>query len=327
MTILRLEPRDDYMHPVDDAANFNESMYFNVFDPQAGIGGFLRLGNRPNEGYAEMTACVYLPAGRVAFSFARPEIAHNDAFDAGGMRFDVLEPMKRLTVAFEGNLCILDDPLQMADPKKAFTQNPWTDAVVRLEYEAVSPAHGGEPPSGEQTNEFARGHYVQHLAVRGSIRVGVDRWTIDGLGVRDHSWGPRWWQSPWWYRWLVGNVGRDAGMVVSVIGARDGSRRIGGVILEGGAYDPIADASIDTEWDGPDLYHRKLRARVRTASGREHDIEGEVLSLIPLRNRREGGVTRITEGLTQYRMGGRVGYGLSEYLDQIVDGVPVGAGV
>jgi len=53
------------------------------------------------------------------------------------------------------------------------------------------------------------------------------------------------------------------------------------------------------------------------------------MSLIPLRNRRrtpdgEELMTRITEGMTEYRCDGEVGYGLSEYLDQIVDGEPVG---
>ena len=54
-----------------------------------------------------------------------------------------------------------------------------------------------------------------------------------------------------------------------------------------------------------------------------------MLSLIPLRNRRktpdgEQLITRISEGMTEWRCDGRVGYGLSEYLDQIVDGKPVG---
>ena len=30
---LRLEPKDEYTHTPDAAANYNESMYFNVFDP------------------------------------------------------------------------------------------------------------------------------------------------------------------------------------------------------------------------------------------------------------------------------------------------------
>ena len=31
-----------------------------------------------------MTTCLYLPDGRVAFMYNRPEISDNDAFDAGG---------------------------------------------------------------------------------------------------------------------------------------------------------------------------------------------------------------------------------------------------
>ena len=57
----------------------------------------------------------------------------------------------------------------------------------------------------------------------------------------------------------------------------------------------------------------------------EWRVRGRVLNLIPLRNRREGLVTRISEGLTEWTTDdGRVGYGLSEYLDQIIDGHPVG---
>ena len=52
--------------------------------------------------------------------------------------------------------------------------------------------------------------------------------------------------------------------------------------------------------------------------------------MIPLRNKRKTAdgaelVTRITEGMTEYHCLDKVGYGLSEYLDQIVDGRPSGA--
>jgi hypothetical protein len=265
---------------------------------------------------------VYLPDGRVAFTFARPELAGNESFDSGGMRFDVDEPMRRLRVRFEGKLVLLENPLEMADPRRAFADNPWTDAAVDLEYTALAPGHGGAPPGGEVFDAFARGHYVQHVAARGAVRVGDDDLDVDGLGLRDHSWGPRFWQSPWWYRWLTGNVDRENGLLVSMIGAPDGTRRIGGVMLVDGKLHAIEHAEIDSEYDD-DGYHRSLRARVRTAAG-EHEIEGEVLSLIPLRNRRDGMVTRISEGMTRWSVDGREGYGLSEYLDQVVDGSPVG---
>ena len=71
-------------------------------------------------------------------------------------------------------------------------------------------------------------------------------------------------------------------------------------------------------------FHRTISAVLRSKD-KEWKVTGRVLNLIPLRNRREGLVTRISEGMTEWTMDdGRTGYGLSEYLDQIIDGNPVG---
>ena len=333
---IRLEPQDEYMHALESATNFNESMYFNVYDPAANVGGFLRLGNRANEGYAELTTCLYLPDGRVAFMFKRPEITDNDAFDAGGTRFEVVTPFEELRTIYDGKVTLLDDPLQMANPRQAFTHNPWVDAHVDLVHRGVSPMYGGEPVSDDgsplsqdHSGGFARGHYEQHMAVTGTVRVGDDEWVVDGFGLRDHSWGPRFWQAPWYYRWLTANFGPDFGFVISVITGRDGSERIGGMVLRDGRYEHIRAASIATVWKGDDQYHAELQATATTADD-TYEITGRVLNLIPLRNRRttpegEQLVTRISEGLTEWTCRKRSGYGLSEYLDQIVDGQPVGA--
>lgn len=84
--VTRLLPEDEYTHTPDAASNYNESMYFNVFDHASKVGGWFRLGNRPNEGYAEMSVCVYLPGGRVGFMFARPKISGNAEMNAGGLK-------------------------------------------------------------------------------------------------------------------------------------------------------------------------------------------------------------------------------------------------
>ncbi len=338
MVKIRLDPSDEYMHALEAASNFNESMYFNAYDPARRVGGFLRLGNRANEGYAELTTCLYLPDGRVAFVYKRPEITNNDAFDAGGTRFEVLTPFEELRTTYRGKVCILDEPLQMADPRRAFTENPWVECEVAWTHRGVSPMFGGEPVqddgspfSDDHSGGFARGHYEQHMSVQGTIRVGDDEWVLEGNGLRDHSWGPRYWQAPWYYRWLTANFGDDFGFVVSVITSRDGHDRMGGMILRDGEYELIERAEISTDWTGDDCYHQSLRATATTAKG-EYQITGKVIQLIPLRNRRtapdgEQLVTRISEGMTEWRCDGvdRTGYGLSEYLDQIIDGRPVGA--
>jgi len=327
---LRLEPADEYLHELGPEETFNESMYFNVYDPAANLGGFFRVGNRANEGYAEMTVCLYLPDGRVAFMFNRPEIPNNDAFDAAGLRFAVHEPFEHLTVTYEGRVVILDEPLQMADPRKAFTENPYLPCTATLDYRRVSDPIGGESDQPEKAGEeFAKGHYEQLVSATGSITVGDEQWDIDGFGLRDHSWGPRTWQAPFYYRWLTANVGSDFGFMGSRIARRDSGGVRAGFVWENGTMIPCDDFEISTEWEGDDRYHQSIVATLRSSNApdgpREWAIRGRVLNLIPLRNRRDGRVTRISEGLTEWTLAdGRVGYGLSEYLDQIEDGVPVG---
>jgi len=339
---VRLERSDEYMHPGPEPT-FNESMYFNLYDPAAELGGFVRLGNRPNEGHAEMTVCLYLPDGRVGFMFTRPEITHNERFDAGGASFEVVEPFEELRVAYAGKVVLLDEPLDMADPRQAFTDNPYDTAGVELTYTGVSAPFGGEPEESHERpgEEFAKGHYEQLVRGVGTVTVGQDTWTVDGHGLRDHSWGPRTWQAPWYYRWLTVNFGDGTGMMLSRIARQDGPGTRGGFLWDGTGLQLIRDVELSTGWDGEDRYHRTVHATFTTARDGEardadgvvsRELTGEVMNLIPLRNRRDGRVTRISEGLTRWTLDralgadptATVGHGLSEYLDQIIDGAPVG---
>jgi hypothetical protein len=320
---------DDRMHPNTGESNFNESAYFNFYDPAVQLGGFVRLGNRPNERYAEMTLCLYLPDGRVAFMFKRPEIAGNGAHDAGGMTFTTVTPMREHAIRYEGSCLLLARPLDLLDPKAAFTAGPYGKARVNLAYHAISQVHGGEPrvqrdgrwvsatveKSGQ---EFARGHLEQHGRATGTITVDGQPWTVDGFGLRDRSWGPRYWQAPDHYRWLTMNFGPDAGIAAAVTVQRDGRRVMGGYAFEPGVPSRrITAVDVESDFAGPEKLHAGLRARLTTADGATIAVSGRVLRMVPLRNRREGVTTRIAEGLTEWRWGDRVGYGWSEYLDHV----------
>ena len=319
------------MHELGPELNFNESMYFNVFDADRRTGGFFRLGNRPNEGRGEMTTCIYLPDGRVAFMFRRPQVTTNDAFHAAGMRFEVIEPFSTLRVTFEGSVVLLDEPLEMADPRAAFSSNPHVPCAVDLTYRGIAPMYGGEPedPTEAVGEEFARGHYEQLVAAAGEITVDGERTVIDGFGLRDHSWGPRYWQAPFYYRWLTANFGKEFGFMGSRIASRQGGGLRTGFVWDGTELHQCTDLRVQTEWSEANHYHRVVDVEL-TAGGRVSKARGTVLSLIPLRNQRQDSeanplVTRICEGITSWTLeDGRVGYGMSEYLDQIVDGNPVG---
>ena len=307
-----VKPEDDYTHPLGPEENFNESVYFNFFDPEAQRGGFIRIGNRANEGHAEMTIIVYNSDGSAFFNYKKPEIDSNDGWDAGGTRVDVLVPGEKLRTTYQGSALHMVNPKDMQEPSAAFKQNPFRKIKVELEHTGVGPlfGHVGEPGDG---NDFARAHYEQHMAVQGTIEIeGESTLTISGHGLRDHSWGPRYWQSIRSYRWITGNFGDDLGMVLSVIGDR-----IGGMFHKGDEFIKVESVDLNTTYETDTRFHTGFSASVKLENGDEHRIVAEVKGFVPLRNRRSEQVTYIGEGMTRYVLDGdRVGYGLSEYLDQ-----------
>ncbi|MFQ5665795.1 MAG: hypothetical protein ACE5I7_05115 [Candidatus Binatia bacterium] len=312
---MTITAHDDYMHENTGESNFNESMYFNFYDRGRKLGGFARIGNRPNEGYAEVTLTVYLPDGSALFNYMRPRIADNSAFDAGGMRFTVLEPFKRLRVTYDGNAVFLAHPLEMEDPKRAFTTNPHKPVQLELEYQGLSPMYGGEVQMDNPQLVFARGHTEQHLKASGRIVVDGTETPLHALGLRDHSWGPRSWQSPKFYRWLTCEFDETFGFMASQIATQGGAELLSGFVFRNGENLFVHACEIDTDWAGQGHYHNRIHARLHTVAG-DFAVSGTVLAMLPLRNRRGGKTTRISEGMTEWRHGGHVGYGLSEYLDQ-----------
>jgi hypothetical protein len=169
---------------------------------------------------------------------------------------------------------------------------------VDLEIRGVGPMVGGERtrPASDHEQEFARGHYEQHHRATGRLRLDGEELDFDGLGLRDHSY---------------------FGFMGSWVHSRDGSDLRGGFVHRGGRLVPVKRLELETEFRGSERVHDRLHARLLCADGETLEVEGRVLSLIPLRNRREGRTTRISEGMTEWTCEGRTGYGLSEYLDQL----------
>lgn len=330
---MRLEPEDELVHAPDAAQNFNESVYVNALESDGTVGGWMRLGNRVNEGYAELSMVFYLPGGRVACQFGRPRIEVNDAFDAGGLRYEVVEPFETVRMTYDGELLVLDDPAALRDPRTMFETAPRLPGSVEFVTQRVSPPHGGEPTSPEEEaemlygSEFSRGHFNQHHRASGHIEVGDERFELaDAFGWRDHSWGPRWWQAIWSYRLFLGNLGADRGLMLLKNLREDGPSKRMGVLLVDGDYEEVIDLDVVSDWD--DALDPTGATIVARTAHRTAVISAEVVSMAPLRNRRsEGGVelrSRVAEGFTRFRWDDRVGFGMSEYIERVEGGQPVG---
>jgi hypothetical protein len=171
------------------------------------------------------------------------------------------------------------------------------------------------------TSSSARGHFEQHGAAKGKISIGGREYSIDGFGLRDHSWGPRYWQNTGSYRWLTMNFGQDLGIMALVSERPGGGEASHGYLYrQGEANGTIRGVELATEFTGEQTLHDKLHVRLFPEKGEPIEVTGRVLSIIPCRNRRAGWVTRVSEGFTEWRLGDRLGYGMSEYLDHLQKG-------
>ena len=331
MSTYRLDTVDEYGHQPTQDSNFNESVYVNGWDPEQKMGLWMRLGNRVNEGHAELSVCIYLPDGRVACQFLRPDIGTNERHSAGGLDYKVQEPFKAVSMTYSGEAMILDDPQVLREPRKMFKTAPRVTCEVSLSLEGLSPMNGGEPtdPNTETMygRDFSIGHFNQHTRSTGRITLGEESWDLKGFGWRDHSWGPRYWTNINFYRLFIANFGVDRGIMMLKRTDREMKVHRRGVLMFDGKYEEIIDMDVMTNWD-ENKDPKAVRLGVRTAQ-RAVELKGKIITMAPLRNHRqidgESVESRIAEGFTEWVWDdGRPGIGITEYIERLEDGEPVG---
>jgi hypothetical protein len=308
---------DEKTHGPSSEIDFNESMYLNYFDENKRIGGFLRVANRPNEGFAEVTNATFLADGSVLFSYQKPAIKGNQTFGAGGLKFIVIQPFEKLDLSYEGKVFHFSNPGILKDPKKAYTTSPQLDFQIHLGVTGLGEIHDNVDRKSKALEEvnYWKEHFEQIIGVEGEIRYGNALHSLKGLGLRDHSWGPRTWQSPKYYRFLSAVFDEQTGFGLMVLATAGLLSKKGFLSTRNGVFD-LTDINIETDYAGPDNTHNLIHLELTTAD-RVFRIEGRVMSLLPLRNRKEGRMVRIAEGMTEWKWNGALGYGLSEYLDHI----------
>ena len=202
-----------------------------------------------------MTVCLYLPDGRVGFMFKRPEIANNDAFDAGGMKWEIVTPFEELNVELRGQGRAPRRPARRWPTRRRRsprTRTPSAEVAHHVHRAGRAIMFGGEPDEPHETpgEEFAKGHYEQLVAGSGRSGSASEEWHVDGFGLRDHSWGPRYWQAPWYYRWLTANFGATSGSWAAGSPGATAEGTRGGFVWEDGKLHFCDSLELKTTYEG-----------------------------------------------------------------------------
>jgi hypothetical protein len=307
-SVAELTAGDEAFHVPGAEEQWSDSLYFGGGDGR-GTAFYTRIGVRPNEGIQEGALGVWLPDGRFVLAFGRA--ADSEDIACGPVTYECGLPFELWRIRVDG-------------VGRAFACAE--DVAVRRDaYEEVTLA--GELRFCAWTEPFsfvsglttgvATSHYEQPGSISGVLEVGGERVPLAGAGMRDHSWGVRDWQGVPYWRWFGMLVDPDTFLLVNNVGTADGGETAGGCLKRDGLLAAIVACETESELD-PELgCQRRFRAQIRDELGREAELEGEAISVAPLRQRRDGRLTHVNEGLTRLRWEGREGYGLSEWLVQV----------
>jgi hypothetical protein len=303
-----LTEADERFHPPGSEPQYSDSLYFGGGDSRTGTALYTRVGRRPNEGRIEGALGVWLPDGRFLLAFGREP--DGDEPSAGPVRFECRSPFElwRLTIDGRGRLFERAEDLALARERHEEVAvagqlrfAAWTDPI--------------EFGSGLSETVATR-HYEQPGSLAGGLDVGGERLPLAGVGMRDHSWGVRDWQSVPYWRWFGMVVDPDTFVMLNNVGLADGGETAGGCLMREGELAPIVAGETESELD-PELgCQRRFTARGTDEVGRNVELRGEAISVAPLRQRRDGRLTLVNEGLTRLSWDGHEGLGISEYLFQ-----------
>lgn len=319
------------MHTPTDHPQFNESAYFQFVDPENDTYILMRIGNRINEGHAEVTVLAFFLDGKAGFHFERAPIEDNASFAAGGLRFEVVEPFHRMRVRYSGPLHILATPLELAKPAKEFTKNPVREFDLDLQYTDFAPPYSGlnNAPGSADDNalaaSLAAGHYRVPCRASGTAGFAGDGKTVEGFGFRDHSWGPRVWNSPNYWRWFSGIA--DERNWFDILAMKVDGRRLPdfGVACRDGDVRFVDKIDISSSYGPPPHYPESASVTMHHSDG-DIRIGVERVHVAPLRHRNGDMVARLAELILRCEMNGVTAFGFGEYQDRINDGVPEGMG-
>ncbi|MBU0492197.1 MAG: hypothetical protein KKA73_27810 [Chloroflexi bacterium] len=309
--------QDEVYHQCDSPDPlWRESHYFNFYDPRCQIGAITTIGHKPNQGHSEAVLVLYLPGGTLLVH--KREAPASNEIDVGTLRYETTEPLAGWRLTFDGTALGVTEPRRLASRWTQF-KALFRRRRVRLDlrWQSLNPVfdyadHVAEIPD----NRVAARHYEQTGRYTGWLEIAGQRFKIDALGQRDHSWGIRDWHAPDQWRWFTAQFGPDFAVHGSrlVIGEQQGEL---GFVWRDGANHVVERLDIDTEYEADGVTQRRVNLRLHEADGRATEVTAAVITPAAIAFRDRAGLTIITEALSRFSCGDRVGYGITEYLRQV----------
>ena len=240
---MTYDPSWDRPHKPSSDLNWQESDCYWFYDARAGVGGFHRIGQRPNAGTGQITA----------FAFARDaeRFVLNDSYTRD----------RSITAAdrWESGHRVAGHTAEaLGDGRMRFTWNePDCDACLEF-YESFHPPRNWSKTGhsdGFMSNINSDGHLECSGKLRGRLRIGAVTYDIDALCHRDRSWGYRdnGSVSMHRYRMFSGTVGPELSFASFLLDLKTGQKMVAGFVSRHGVDLDVRDLRVVTAFDADGL--------------------------------------------------------------------------
>jgi len=272
---------------------------------------------------------------------------HQGRSAAGPIEHECIEPFQKWRLRYKGPIYYFEDPAQMGDFAQAvLTDLPRRDIELDL---CFRPMHDvfdfhdsmkrellpmrdllarlhpryslNRPVAALRKIRLIRSmsgaqHYEHAGRVEGTISVDGEVRAFEGFGQRDRSWGVRDKRVPANWRWFSAQFGDRLcfnAIKVEVLGLRAS----GGYVYHEGKVEALRDWSFRPQPGGPGRWPTELALSLLSDSGKTFDISGTTLQGLPVLETTDGCVTVVNEARTRFSWNGDVGWGISEFMEQV----------
>lgn len=229
----------DCPHRPSADANWQESDCYWFYDAERGVGGFHRIGQKPNLGRGQLALFAFHEGGE-RFVLSDPATSERDL--GPGSRQD-----RRQVVGTH----IAE---ALGDARMRFTwDEPGCSADLEF-YEAFhTPRNWSKTGHSDSfmDNINSDGHLECSGRLRGRIRIGSSEHEIDALCHRDRSWGFRdnSRASLHRYRMVSGTVGPELSFASFLLDLRDGPAMTAGFVVRDGVDKDVRGLRVMTTFD------------------------------------------------------------------------------
>jgi len=182
-------PEMERLGPPQDVPYASESMFFQAWDPDQGIGlwAHLNLTTEDNQLFVGELV-IYLPDGEVLVDRSAGRAPDDLGPSSGNLTFRLEEPLQRWHVSFDGTAERTTSEALANSPGGAGRAEP---IGIDLVFTAKSPVYDMYTALGKEGMAWGQIHHEQALSATGSMCFGGVDHPFTGYGYRDHGRGTR----------------------------------------------------------------------------------------------------------------------------------------